>query len=163
MAGGNQQNQSINIGDSSDQNLQRAHSVTESIYEYHPKKTTTITTVNKQSSPVVNFTTGNNGVQKSFETYSYTTGYKPSSGYKATFGGANLVVNGSGQGYSNDGGYNQALSSGNNSYGATYHYVSTKPQVISSYNTANTNQYNLNNNYSTQTIQTVHTPQIMAY
>ena len=73
---GNQQlNQAINIGDSSNQNLQRAQSVTESIYEYHPIKATTITTVNKQPSPVVNFSTGNNGIQKSFESHSYTTGY----------------------------------------------------------------------------------------
>ena len=146
----NQGNQSITIGENLDQNLQRDQSVTESIYEYQPAKTTTIKPVKKQPSPMVSLSTEGNGIKQPFDSQSYGSGYKPSSGNKVTFGGGHVGINGSGQSYSNVGGYNQ----GGGTYGATYHYVPTaQPQVTGSYNTIEPKQYNFNSSYRSQTIQ----------
>jgi hypothetical protein len=68
-------------------------------------------------------------------------------------------INGSGQSYTNVGGYNQ----GEGSYGATYHYVSTaQPKVTGSYNTIEPKEYNFNSSYRSQAIQGLASPQIIS-
>jgi hypothetical protein len=147
-----EEGQSVGNSNSFGQGHQRAQSVTESIYEYHPIKTKTVITNTKQVSPVVNFANGSNGVKQSFESRSYS-GYKPSSVSKVTFGQGNVAFNGANKQYI--GGYNAGLATGN-TYGASYHYVSSQPQEINLYNN-NSQSYNI----TKHTTQPIQSPQII--
>ncbi len=156
-AGGNQYTvkeggQRVGNSNSFGQGNQRAQSVTESIYEYHPIKTMTAIANAKQVSPVVNFANGSNGVKQSYESQS-NAGYKPSSVSKVTFGQGNVAFNGASKQYQGE--YNAGLASGN-TYGTSYHYVSSRPQEINLYNN-NAQSYNMTKN----TIQLIQSPQII--